>query len=627
MTVTSDPLSTVLPPPTPLSSEDWRTLQQCKSAYHYARSAKKNLYANWKRNWLLLNNRMWSDFRLAWMPSPSDSEIYPILANLIAWGTDQSVMFTVQAASVPNTPWAQTLEDVADDLELVLQSNWKVRNQQGTVTLCMWDAALFGAGIFKAVWDQSLDSGEGDADFVRVDPWNFYPDPQARDEMDGEFYCEIRRMSWDEVERRFPDACDNLLSDIVYDVSEGGLDSDDRPTNVRTGPAQFPFSQSQGFQGTFSGGGTTNPQTSATGMPGQSRVKAMARPEGVIVYEMWRRRNRTTQVADPKFEAPESDPTQQAPDVDVTYDDWQVVVWSSNTILLKAWASDLWEGATHPYARFVLEDTGEFWPTPLVSHLAPAQIAINRLLASLQQSAELTGNPIFVESSTGRTANSLAVNRPGQRLRVDPASLAQGGPHWLNPPTMSADVLGLIRFWIERMENISGLTTTNKGKAPQPRTPEAVVSQVQESGFVRIRGMLRNLERTLRRIGSIEAQLIVENYTRSRILSVMGPEGERSVVMLRERHFLEATENQLAPFRYSLSVNAGSDVPTSRQSRVSEAINLFTLKLIDRPAALEMCQVAHWPAIEQRMEQKEQQAAQAAAQEEATMRQRTGRKT
>lgn len=625
MTVTADPLEAALPPPRTLSSEEWRTLQRCKSAYAYARAAKKQLYTNWKRNWLLLNNRMWSDFRMSWMPSPSDSEVFPIMANLIGWITDQSVVFTVQASAVPNTPWSQTLEEVADDLELVMQSNWKVRNQQGTVTLGLWDAGLFGAAILKAVWDQTLDSGDGDANFVRVDPWNFYPDPQARDETDGEFYCEVRRMSWEEVERRFPKTCDYLLSDMIYEVSEGGLDSDDRPTNVRTGPAQFPLSQSSGYQGTFQGPGSTNPATSSTGLPGSGRVKAMARPEGVIVYEMWRRENRTTEVPDPHFEAPASDPGKEAPLVDVVYDDWEVVVWSSNTILLQAWASDLWQGATHPYSRFVYEDTGEFWPTPLVSHLAPAQIAINRLLAAFQQSAELTGNPILLESSTGRTRNSLAVNRPGQRMAADPQSLQAGAPKWLAPPSMSGDVLLLIRFWIERMENISGLSTISKGKAPAPRTPEATVNQVQESGFVRVRSVLRNLERALRRLGEIEAQLIVENYTRQRILSVLGPEGDRSVVMLRERHFLEATENELAPFRYSLIVNAGSEVPTSRQARIQEATNLFLIKAIDRPALLEAVNWPHWPAMEQRMSQAEQAAAQAHAQE-ATARQKTGRR-
>lgn len=615
MTVTADPTSKAVPPPAIPTEEEMVLLHKCKIAYQSARDAKKSVYPNWRRNWLLVNNRMWSDFRQSWMPAPTDSEIYPIMANLIGWLTDQSVVYTLQPAALPGTPWAKYLEDLADELESLLQSNWKVRNTQGVVTHSMWEAGLYGAGILKTVWDQSLEKGMGDAALVNVDPWNFYPDPMATNEEDAEYLCEVRRMSWDDVERRFPDTCDRLLGDLVYDTSDSDLDSDQKSTNTKTGANQFPLSQSKGYP---------NAKTSSTGMPGQSRIVA-AKPQGIVIYEMWTKENRTTQIPDPNWNQEENQ-GKEAPDVDVIYDEWRVVVYSSNTILLDAWASELWDGANHPYSRFCFEDTGEFWPTPLVSHLASPQIAINRLLAALQQSAELTGNPIFVEPSTSGISQSLLTNRPGQRLKVNPMSMANGGgPHWMPPPAMSQDVLGLIQFYIERMENISGLSTISKGKSPQGRAPESVVNQVQESGFIRVRSMLRNLERCLRRAGEIQAQLIVENYTEARTVAIIGPEGGKMAVALRERHFIDAVDNEYAPFKYSLLVNAGSEVPTSRQARVSEAQNMFLTKLIDRTAALEMMNVPHWPAIDQRMQQAEQQAAEQAKQ--ANARQRTGRKS
>lgn len=610
MTVTSDPLSRAVTPPEH-SVDEMALLTRCRTAYDQAKGAKRTVYSAWKRNIMLLNNKAWSDFRMAWMPSPADSEIYPICANLIGWLTDQSVVYTVQTAALPGTPWHQQVEQLGEDLEVILQSNWKVRNLQGVVTLALWDAATCGAGILKAVWDQTIDQGLGDTTLVRVNPWNFYPDPQATSADNAEYFIEVRRLSWTEVERRFPDTCDRLLSDLVYDTAEAALDSDARPSNTRQTPAQYPMSTM---------GGYPTAATSVGGLPGQGR-EHIYKPEGILVYEMWSQENRTTTTPDPDAE-PAADGSH--PEIEVQYPDWRVIVWSSNTILLDCWASDLWEGATHPYERLVFEDTGEFWPTALVTHMAPAQIAINRLLAALQQSAELTGNPIFVEPATAGIGQTLVVNRPGQRLRVNPMSMQTGGPQWLSPPAMSGDVLGLIRFWIERMENISGLSTITKGKGPQPRTPEAVVNQVQESGFVRVRSILRNLERVLRRLGMIQAQLIVENYTTARVVSLLGPEGGQTALVLHDRHFLDAVDNEYAPFKYQLLINAGSDVPTSRQARLAEAQTLFALKLIDRPAALEMMQVPHWQDINNRMQQAEQQAA---AAQQATMREKTGRKS
>ena len=617
MSVTADPLSKAVPPPD-RDTDELILLHRCRTAYEEAKAAKRVMYPTWRRNLMLLNNRSWSDFRMAWMPSPSDSEIYPICADLIGWLTDQSVMYTVAAAAQANTPWYDQISQLADDLEVILQSNWKVRNQQGMINLALWDAILCGAGILKAVWDQALEKGLGDATMVRVDPWNFYPDPTATNEEDAEYFVEVRRMSWTEVERRFPDTCDRLLSDLVYDGSESQLDSDQRPMNTRATAGRYPMTNMLGYP---------THATSVGGLPGQGRRSAF-KPEGILVYELWRRENRMGKVPDPHFTPPEGQPDAVAPEVDVPYDDWRVIVWSSETVLLDCWASDLWDGATHPYSRLVTEDTGEFWPTALVTHMAPAQIAINRLLAALQQSAELTGNPVFLEPATAGIGQTLIVNRPGQRLRVQPAGMqGGGGPQWLTPPAMSPDVLGLIRFWIERMENISGLSTITKGKGPNARTPEAVVNQVQESGFVRVRAILRNLERALRRLGQIQAQLIVENYTQPRILSVVGPDGGQSAVILRERHFIDAVNNEYAPFKYALIINAGSDVPTSRQARMAEAQTLFAVKLIDRQAALEMMSVPHWQQIESRMEQADAAAAQAAQSNQATSRARTGRRS
>lgn len=574
---------------------DLEMLARIKQMYQTARKSKQNLLSRWRRNWLLTQGTQWSDYRMAWMPSPFDSEIFPIMANLVGWMTDQSVAFTVNAAVQPNTPWAEYLNSLGDDLEAVLDSNWKVLNWQGRVSRVLWDAGLYGAGIFKAVWDQSLDNGLGNADMTDIDPWNFYPDPLARNELDGQYYIEVRRLAFDVIERKFPERASALLRDLTFN-SEGDLDSDSRPSNTERSRGQYPMSFSSGYKG----------GSPSMGLPGQSRVKALS-PEGILVFEIWMRENRETEVPDPKWE----DETKEAPMVTVESEDWRVVIWCANTILMECWASDLWEGATHPYSRFVYEDTGEFWPTPLVSHLAPCQIAINRLLAALQQSAELTGNPIFLEPDQSGIAQTLLVNRPGQRLKVNRNAGASMTPQWLSPPSMSADVMGLIRFYIERMENISGLSVVNKGKQPAPRTPEAVVSNVQESGFVRVRSGLRNMERTLRRTGQIITQLIVENYTVPRTVSILGQEGERSAVTLRARHFIDAVNNEYAPFKYALMVNAGSDVPTSRQARAAEAQNLFVLKAIDRQALLESVRFPHWQAVDERMKQMEQAAAQA----------------
>src|ERR1700691_4313911 len=103
MTITSDQLS--IPAPTH-DAEELVLLSRLKNIYQDARTAKRLLYSRWRRNWLLLNNQMWSDFRMTWMPSPQDNEVYPIMSGLIGWMTDQNVSFSINSAVLLGTPWA-----------------------------------------------------------------------------------------------------------------------------------------------------------------------------------------------------------------------------------------------------------------------------------------------------------------------------------------------------------------------------------------------------------------------------------------------------------------------------------------------------------------------------------------
>ena len=142
---------------------------------------------------------------------------------------------------------------------------------------------------------------------------------------------------------------------------------------------------------------------------------------------------------------------------------------------------------------------GDFWPTPITSHLASNQIAINRLLSSLQGNAELVGNPIFLDVADSGLNRGQIMNRPGTRLTMNKsAANAQAQkPDWLRPPDMPPGVANLVQFHIGRMENISGLSGPNKGQLPSGRQGQATTQATQEAGFVRIRSGLRNMEASL----------------------------------------------------------------------------------------------------------------------------------
>lgn len=560
-----------------MSTKDLERREKLNQLYLQARTRKRRYYEEWRRNYLLLNNKMWSEWRTSnWMPSPSDSEIYPIIASLIAWMTDQSVIFSCSSAADPHTLYADTLGKLSNDLQAILQSNWMNHDEDDEESLLLWDAAQFGSGITKTVWDSGLVDGLGDAMIRRIDPWAFYPDPNATNMKDSQYFIEVQRLSFDEIQRRYPLEYDELMDNETWFSNDSSTDLDQRPALYDT----------ETFPKTNPGAIPPAVGSSTFGLPGQGRQRAVL-TQGVTVHEYWIRENRIEDIED-SVQQEEPNPSLSYPDK-IIHDDWRVTVEASGVILMDELASDLWGSGRHPYSRFCFDDIGEFWGIPLVSHLAPAQISINRILSALQHNAELIGNPIWLENTDSGISRTAIINRPGQRLQMKggPNSNPNSKPSWLTPPNMPQFMQELIQFWIARMENISGLGQSVKGSLPPPRTPSSSVVATQESGFVRIRQSMRNLESTLRDAGNMLIELITENYTTQRIVSIVGEKGQQTSLQLAARHFYDPGSNGELPYRFSLLIDAGASNPTSRQSRIAEADTLFAMHAIDQQALLE----------------------------------------
>ena len=567
--------------------------------YSMAKDIKQRKHAEWARNYMLTFSRSTgSNTRPG--SGVKDSEIYPIVRNRIAWMTDQKVDFNVTPAVDPFSEFANYEGKIGHHMELILGSCWLVQGWYSQQTLMLWDAAVCGAGLLKAVWDSGLQEGIGNIDLKRIDPWSIYPDPDATSMDDLAYLFEVKRMSYDEIQRRFPETSEALLEEAIASGDSGDIAKRPGPNTGMADRMVVP-------------GNIPGNLGTPWGRPGQGTQTAdsvLAR--GVNVYECWIRENveDERETTDPLLGATEQ----------VVSDEWRVVVYTGRHVLLDTTASELWQHNHHPYSRYVDDETGEFWPVPLVSYLAPAQIAIDRLLASMQSNAELTGNPIFMDVANSGLARTQVVNRAGLRLTMDsPVANTNGSkPGWLTPPPMSSDVMQLINLWRSIMENISGLTQAQKGSLSTGRQAAQTMQSAQEAGFVSIRGSQRNMEQALGRSGTLLVHLIAQNYTTPRIVAIIGDKGTETSLLLASKHFYSPSRNNdtgkydITPLVFALNVSAGSDRPTSRQARIAEADALFAMHAVDQQYVLQAHQVADWEDIVQRMQQQAMAAAAAA---------------
>lgn len=515
----------------------------------------------WRKAYRLVHNRGWSNTRDAWMPSPTASEIYPIVSALVGWMTDQRVRFQAVPSADPHSQYANFQQKLAQDLETVLDSLWVNHNFEGEVEKVLFDAFIYGTGFFKCVYDPGADGGAGNALMRRCDPFSLFIDPAATSLQDANYIIEARELSLTEFERRFPNRGDVIEADMGAGFSLPHRESTD------TG-SKAPMANLAAHSG---GTGTVPP---VYGRPGQGgRVSDSAYYDGSItVFEAWIKENTL-------YTPVEGDEEDEPFNVS----EWRVIITTGSHVLVNERAIDMWEHGHHPYVRYVTHDIGDMWGIALVDHLADPQMAINRLLAALQQHAELVSNPIFMEDTRSGIPRTKIVNRPGQRITKGAGSEAG----WLVPPQMPNDVQELIQFYINEMERISGLSGVVRGFSPTGRNAQGVIDAVAESAFVRIRLALRNLERSLSTAGNLLANLVVENYSLPRVMSIVGPDGERSMLALRARHFFVPNDEGADPMKFSLFVRAGSAMPISRAARIAEAETLFAMGALDAQAVLE----------------------------------------
>ena len=579
---------------------------QVKDLFYKARSARRPLITQWVKNYQIMRNRTWGD-RAAWMPKPEVPEIFPIVSSLTSWMTDQRPTFDVAPAAEPHSPFAEFYDQLAHDLKLVLQTNWQVEKFDLEIEKLIWDGWLYGIGILKSSWDQNRVGGLGNAMISRIDPFTFYPDPQARNMDDANYFVEVKTLPAQEVERRFPGALKRIGEEAYQDYTEESPTVISETTGAGTQPKANP--------------GAISPATAPRyGLPGQTDRMTVNDTRGITLFEAWLRTPVHTDAFPslPEDESALSGP----PDKERIYDGWRCVVIAGNCVLMDEPADELWNHGQHPYDRYVPIDTGEFFSYSMVEMLSPTQLSINRLLAAMEHNIWLTGNPVFLEDNRAGIQRTKITNKPGQRISIN----AGGRAEWLNPPPFHEQfAMSLIGFYIGEMERISGLSGIVRGATPTGRNAQGVLDSVQEAAFVRIRQALRNLEVALRGSGEKVASLVCEFYDKPRLVAMIGPSGEKTALALHHMHFYTPSLEGRVPMRFQLLVSAGSQTSTSRSARVGEADALFAMGALDTEAVLE----AHdWPnrnMITQRI--REMQAANGTLGQPPGARQRTQRKS
>ena len=588
---------------TPPSVPDHDLIGRLMDLYIQCKEMKGTLTEEWKRNYRITMNR--SAPAVPSAPGTRANEVFATVSARIGWMTDQEVEFSITPACDPYSLWSITTQTLGEQLEQVLNSVMKTNGWYAEIEKMLWDADLYGPGFLKATWDAGLESGMGDVALKHVSPWCLYIDPFATNLDDAQYIFEVHSMTPSEIERRFPTVAHSTIDRVARsgDTDTDHLPPDQRQSRVKSG-VLIPVDAGQG--------------PTSWGQPGSTRTHTYSHPRAVNVYECWIRENYEEWIK-PTY------PSEGDVERRVITVQWRVIVFSGDRVLLDEISENLYHTNRHPYVRYVAEETGELWGTPILRDLAPCQQAMNTLLAMAQNNITFTGNPIMIGVKGSGVDRSTFLNRPGMIYDVNNSGgQAQANkPSWLNPPELPQSVLALITLWREEIERIGGISATQRGEVPSGRATDRQVQAGQEAGFVRIRTAQRNLELALRKAGELLANLVIINYDTSRFVAIVGEEGETSSIRLSAQHFYAPTEDysgevKFEPLRFVMQVNAGSSKPTSRAARMQEAVQLKQMNVVDDQFVLQSFRVPHWKQVyERKLQQEQMQLQLAQAQREA----------
>lgn len=572
---------------TPMSDEvaQMAKAAQVRQLFQRARDARRPLVVQWKKNYRALNNRVWGPRAEPWLPAPEIANIWPLVGSFVAWMTDQRPGIEVTPTAPPFSTFSDFYDRVAEDMGAILDAGFAVNQLDAEIERLLWDVSTYGVGYLKTTWEPWLADGKGDSAFRRVDPFTIYPDPNARNMQDANYIVEAKIMSREDLDRAFPGSMNKIPDTGSEDIDTAPVKTDEaRSMNApRLSLAAI----------TGSANGQTAPVNSDSrfGNSPRDRSTLISEDPVVVVLEAWIRTHAVLTHADDD---------NIAEGTARVVDRWKCLVICGNTVLMDEWADDIYGFPTHPYSKMVMFDTGDWYGPSIVQFLISPQESVNRLLASMEQNIQLIGNPIMMESPRNNVGGRTTItNRPGQRLNAAPGEIA-----WLDPPQIHPEIVNLIAYYESKMESISGLSAIMRGFTTTGRNSTDVVSSLQDSAFVRVRATLRNLERCLRDACEKQCANIAEFYTEPRLLSITGPDGESTALALKARHFYtlpDAEDDQVTPLRFSLRADAGSDHPTSRQARQSQAERLYAMGAIDDIEVLKAERWPNWPQVAARV--------------------------
>lgn len=543
--------------------KEFEKLKKHRSKYDY----------NWLHYYKMWRGDQWDGIK---MPKHRQRECI----NMI-WQTVQANM-PLQTDARPRIQFvAEEPSDIefANVLNEVMEADWERGNWLVPLSEIILDGYIYGTGYGSLVYDQEADFGMGSAQFESEDPFYLYPDNEAREINDNrsKIFIKAEPVDTDSLKREFPEFEDKIKSDIDSDIQSSKTSLNDYTARTSNSDRDMP---DVSF---LTGKQKTTPRT--------------------MLITAWMKPDETEEVE--SEEADENGEISTKIIIKKVYPFGRVIKIANG---LKIFEGTLTESGRFPFMKYVnYMLPREFFGVSEVEQLESPQRVFNKILNAAIEIMNLMGNPIWVISTDSGIDPNKLINRTGLVVEKEPGSEVRR-EHGVELNSTIFPLLDRLESWFDK---IGGNQEVSRGQAPASITASSAIEQLMDAARTRIKQKQRNLDAMVRDMGRQYVDIVLENYTKSRVFRVTNDQTGTKYFKFRVdkvlvdgktqlvgkiRNYVQtdgesiAMSDQEQEFfisgRFDVKVNTGTSLPFAVADKENKSFSLFDRGIIDEEEVL-----------------------------------------
>lgn len=190
--------------------------------------------------------------------------------------------------------------------------------------------------------------------------------------------------------------------------------------------------------------------------------------------------------------------------------------------------------------------------------------ALIRIVSLVFDTANLSGNSIWRIPEGSNLQNDDITNAPASIQREDMMTLKYGKRE--AAPEMPNYIMNLIKFYLEQIDDLSGLNQASQGKVPQKQISTDTSLSNQEASSVSFRDAQRSLKAGMQRLGQQYQEFVERFMTEPQLVEIKNSYGHKESVPLIGSHLSET---------YRVDAKPGSMMSATPTARLNTMLNLL----------------------------------------------------